>query len=86
MLPFSVGFKIMPTLTQLTKLTLTETNAQQPSDTTLVLCTQQLTTLSSAQNLNAQISFPNYYQTNQQQYVIAPPSTYSQSNDKTSKL
>ena len=40
----------------------------------------------AAQNLNAQISLPNYYQKNQQQYVIAPPSTYSQSNDKTNKL
>ena len=37
------------------------------------------------QNLNAQISLPNY-QTNQQQFVIAPPSTYSQSTTRISKL
>lgn len=40
----------------------------------------------AAQNLNAQIILPNYYQTNQQQFVIAPPITYSQSYVKTSKL
>ena len=40
----------------------------------------------SAQNLNVQISIPNYYSGDQQQIVIAPPSTYSQSNVKVNKL
>jgi len=38
------------------------------------------------QNLTPQINLPNYYQTNQQQFVIAPPSTYSQSNVRINKL
>jgi tungstate transport system substrate-binding protein len=40
----------------------------------------------SAQNLNAQISLPNYYQTNQQQFVIAPPSSQSQTYVRINKL
>jgi tungstate transport system substrate-binding protein len=40
----------------------------------------------SAQSQSIQISLPNYYSTDQQQIVIAPLSTYSQSNLKQSKL
>lgn len=40
----------------------------------------------AAQNLNTQINFLNYYQTNQQQFVIAPPSINSQSNNRTNKV
>lgn len=40
----------------------------------------------SAQNRNNQISLPNYYSTDQQQILIAPPSTNSQSSVKLNKL
>jgi len=40
----------------------------------------------SAQNLSVQISLPNYYSTDQQQPMIAPPSTYCQSSVKTNKV
>jgi hypothetical protein len=40
----------------------------------------------AAQNLNAQISLPNYYQTNQQQFVIAQPFPIAQTYAKINKL